>query len=137
MKKKHLVAFTIFYSSLNILNGDDLQIAKNFLEFKNISSKIVSTEELKNIDNNSVIGTIFYLNGGGYLIIPKSRSSAPIKTYSTKGNIAEPYLKFLKIQLAQVMKFHEYPKFGNGVIEANLSISGTGLERYEIFERNL
>ncbi len=96
MKKLSFVLSAILYSSA--LYSDELDIANNFIKYKNIDREIVSNESLFN-KYGSVIGTVYYLSGGGYIVVPKSRLSSPIKAYSLDGKFAEPYKKFLEEQL--------------------------------------
>jgi hypothetical protein len=63
-----------------IYGVDTLTVAKNFLLFKGSDKSIESSEELSK--NGDVVANLYYLSGGGYVVVPTTQSASPIKAYS-------------------------------------------------------
>lgn len=89
--------FLFVFISTHIF-GDNLRVVENFLKFKGIQKSIISSEAIEK--NNSIVGYIYYLSDGGYIISPSSTNLSPIKAYSLNGSKVENhFLDFLANEL--------------------------------------
>ncbi|MEA3290022.1 MAG: C10 family peptidase, partial [Campylobacterota bacterium] len=59
-------------------------IAEKFLQFKNQTKTIKSIEALKK--DQTEVAYLFNLEGGGYILVPLSKSVSPVKSYSFHNN---------------------------------------------------
>jgi len=91
--------FVIFISLIfPLFSGEYRDIAENFLKFKNIEKSIVSTETLQK--DNQDVGYLFLLSDGGYIVVPISKLTSPIKSYSLIGTeLVTPFRKILEDEL--------------------------------------
>jgi len=89
-------------SLVSLLNADEYQdIAKNFLEYKNIDKSIIDSTPLKK--DGVDVGYVYNLENNGYIIVPISKLASPIKAYSFKdnfNNMVPQYKEFLINQLS-------------------------------------
>jgi len=99
----------LFFSVLHHAYGEDTYetVAKNLLRFLNSDKQIISAEMLEideiNADGKKVlIGVLFHLNDGGYILVSPSHNLTPIKAYSLDrpySSLPENYRRFLTSEL--------------------------------------
>ena len=77
---KKLVLLLILFSI--VLFGDEYKTAaQNFIKYKGLSKVIVQTVELKS-SSGMVVGYLYNLENGGYVLVSASKNASPIKLYS-------------------------------------------------------
>jgi hypothetical protein len=87
--------------------GDEKTVARNFLSFVGSSKAILSSEALdvSLLDSTLspvVVGYLFHLQDGGYLLVSGDRTISPVKAYSLTHDFAalpEPYRQALLAEL--------------------------------------
>jgi hypothetical protein len=80
-------AIVIFFTNsadASFTESEYRSVAKNFLTYINCSKTIKSVTYVN--ANQKIIGRIFHLDAGGYLIIPETTILPPIKGYSLKND---------------------------------------------------
>ena len=95
-----IIVFLSNTSEASLTEKEYQKVAKNFLVYLNSPKKVSSVEYI--YDNQAVIGRVFCLEGGGYLIIPDTKILPPIKAYSlTKDyhTLPKAYQDFIKNEL--------------------------------------
>jgi len=112
IKKIICVSFVCFLfvstTDASILTENDYRkVANNYLAYINSSKKILSVEKIQL--NQIIIGRVFHLDGGGYLIIPETNILPPVKGYSLKNNydsLPQAYKDFIvgELQIYQSNK---------------------------------
>jgi hypothetical protein len=120
------ILLTIFFGwilmalAVPVHAGDDEQtVARNFLKFLRSDKTILSSELLQGtlLDPNLppvIVGHLFKLQGGGYLLVSPDRGISPVKAYSLVGEFSalpEPYRKALLSELE---------------LRARVALAGTG-----------
>jgi hypothetical protein len=86
LKKMCLISLLVFIcntAQATLTENDYLQVAKNFLTYRNSHKRIISVTHIH--DKQQCIGRIFHLSGG-YLVVPFSKILPPIKAYSLKND---------------------------------------------------
>lgn len=78
-----LLVFICNTAQATLTENDYLQVAKNFLTYRNSHKRIISVTHIH--DKQQCIGRIFHLSGG-YLVVPFSKILPPIKAYSLKND---------------------------------------------------
>lgn len=82
MLKRYLMLLILVTSSL--FSNEYEIIAEKFLQFKNQTKTIKSIEALKK--DQTEVAYLFNLEGGGYILVPLSKSVSPVKSYSFHNN---------------------------------------------------
>jgi ankyrin repeat protein len=115
MKKSIALSLALLSTSLFADTYDN--IATGFIKYNQVDKEISLKEEIK--ENNNIVGYIYHLKNGGYLVVTTNPNSSPIKTYSFIGsynNLPAAYKNFIKSDLSKA-----YNLLGGttGVITAN------------------
>jgi hypothetical protein len=123
----------VFLFTLSLFGNEFKEIAENFLTYKGIEKEIISTQELSKED--SIVGNIFYLSDGGYIVVPTSKIASPIKVFSLQAKeIADIYLDFL---IDDLYKFYQMERNLERTIDSRISARWDFLENFETSSRVL